>query len=91
MGLLGEKRVANLLKKGLKGEEYRLYRNLILPIETEHQNTPSLTEVDLVLLTHFGIFVIEVKNYSGWIFGAEKQAFWTQQIFAKRTDRKSVV
>lgn len=29
----------------------------------------------------FGIFVIETKNYRGWIFGSERQPQWTQQIY----------
>ena len=36
------------------------------------------TEVDLLAVTTKGIFVIESKNYSGWIFGSEWQKEWTQ-------------
>lgn len=89
LGQQGEKRVAKLLKQGLKDEDFRLYRNLILPMDEITEGTPALTEVDLVLLTHFGVFVIEVKNYSGWIFGGEKQAQWTQKIFTKQTRFKN--
>lgn len=89
LGQQGEKRVASLLKQGLKDEDFRLYRNLILPMDEITEGTPALTEVDLVLLTHFGVFVIEVKNYSGWIFGGEKQALWTQKIFTKQTRFKN--
>lgn len=31
----------------------------------------------------FGIFVIETKNYSGWILGAEHAEYWTQNISGK--------
>lgn len=89
LGQQGEKRVAKLLKQGFKDEDFRLYRNLILPMDEITEGTPALTEVDLVLLTHFGVFVIEVKNYSGWIFGGEKQAQWTQKIFTKQTRFKN--
>jgi hypothetical protein len=27
-----------------------------------------------------GIFVFESKNYSGWIFGSEKNRYWTQTL-----------
>lgn len=40
----------------------------------------TLTEVDLILLHESGIYVIESKNYSGWIFGGENQRFWTQSL-----------
>ncbi|MEL4429039.1 nuclease-related domain-containing protein [Shewanella mangrovisoli] len=89
LGQQGEKRVAKLLKQGFKDEDFRLYRNLILPMDEITEGTSALTEVDLVLLTHFGVFVIEVKNYSGWIFGGEKQALWTQKIFTKQTRFKN--
>ena len=38
----------------------------------------KLTEIDLLLVTRAGIFVFESKNYSGWIFGNDKDSQWTQ-------------
>lgn len=38
------------------------------------------TEVDVVLIHEAGLFVIESKNFSGWIFGNEKQREWTQVL-----------
>ena len=40
----------------------------------------STSEVDIILIHEKGIFVIESKNYSGWIFGSEKQKNWTQML-----------
>ncbi|OTG79803.1 nuclease-related domain-containing protein [Acinetobacter sp. ANC 4648] len=39
------------------------------------------TQIDHVLISPFGIFVIETKNYTGWIFGSERQKTWTQKIY----------
>lgn len=36
------------------------------------------SEIDVLLVHEKGIFVIESKNYSGWIFGNAEQANWTQ-------------
>jgi restriction system protein len=36
------------------------------------------------LVSPFGVFVIETKNYKGWILGDEKQRQWTQQIYRKK-------
>ena len=36
------------------------------------------TEIDLVFIHETGIYVIESKNYSGWIFGDEKSQMWIQ-------------
>lgn len=49
--------------------------NTYLPMENN-----KTTEIDLILLYPFGIFVIESKNYSGWIFGNEKDKYWTQVL-----------
>ncbi|KAB1851160.1 NERD domain-containing protein, partial [Acinetobacter tandoii] len=41
------------------------------------------TQIDHILLSPFGIFVIETKNYKGWIFGNQHQKTWTQKIYKK--------
>lgn len=38
------------------------------------------SEIDVMLIHEKGIFVIESKNYSGWIFGSAEQQKWTQCI-----------
>ncbi|WP_163009979.1 nuclease-related domain-containing protein, partial [Pseudomonas viridiflava] len=41
------------------------------------------TQIDHVFISPFGIFVLETKNMSGWIFGREKQPQWTQKIYRR--------
>lgn len=36
------------------------------------------TEIDVIFLHETGVYVIESKNYSGWIFGNEKDMNWMQ-------------
>lgn len=38
------------------------------------------TQIDHVVVSRFGIFVIETKCYSGWIFGDEGSKVWTQTL-----------
>lgn len=38
------------------------------------------TEIDMLMICPKGIFVFESKNYSGWIFGNEKQKNWYQTL-----------
>ena len=38
------------------------------------------TQIDIVVPTDKGIFVFEVKDYSGWLFGNGKYAKWTQVL-----------
>lgn len=40
----------------------------------------STTEIDVLMICPKGVFVFESKNYSGWIFGNEKQPKWTQTL-----------
>ena len=35
-------------------------------------------EIDILMICSKGIFVFEVKNYGGWIFGSEKRKMWCQ-------------
>lgn len=37
-------------------------------------------EIDVLMISKKGIFVFESKNYSGWIFGSEKQNNWYQTL-----------
>lgn len=38
------------------------------------------TQIDHIIVSQYGIFVIETKNYKGWIFGNERQEKWTQIV-----------
>jgi len=44
----------------------------------------STTQIDHIILSPYGIFVIETKNMQGWIFGSEHQKSWTQSIYGKK-------
>ncbi len=42
----------------------------------------TTAEIDLLYITVKGIFVIESKNYSGYIFGNDKSPKWTATLYA---------
>lgn len=52
----------------------KILTNVYIPYEG------GATEIDLILLQETGIYVLESKNYSGWIFGSEKNKTWTQSL-----------
>ena len=54
------------------------YSRLLSNIYVPYKNKTS--EIDVLLIHEKGIFVIESKNYFGWIFGSENQQYWTQMI-----------
>jgi hypothetical protein len=48
----------------------------------------NFSQIDLVVATKAGIIVLEVKDYSGWIFGAGHNSQWTQVLaYGKRKYR----
>jgi restriction system protein len=57
---------------------YRRFDDVIVPAEN------GTTQVDHVLVSVFGIFVIETKNLKGWIFGSADSQQWTQSIFGRK-------
>ena len=78
-GKLGELLVSFTLKAKLNNKYYTIINNVTLPLEDG-----GTTQIDHIVLSRFGIFVIETKNMKGWIFGNENQAKWTQTIFRKK-------
>ncbi|WP_456273107.1 NERD domain-containing protein [Bacillus sp. AK031] len=74
-GMIGEGWVKFYLRK-LDQEKYYILHDILLP--GQNGNT---TQIDHVVVSPYGIFVIETKNYKGWIFGSEKSKKWTQQIY----------
>ncbi len=73
-GSLGEALVTQGTFCLLDKEHYRGFSDLYVP----RPDGDGLTQVDHVVVSPFGIFVIETKNYGGWIYGSEHQAKWTQ-------------
>jgi len=76
-GWFGEKTVSFYLRR-LPRDEYTLLNNVILP------TSDGTTQIDHIVVSLYGIFVIETKNYTGWIFGDEKSAQWTQNIYGQK-------
>ena len=77
-GLLGEKQIAKLLQS-LDPNRYVLLNDLYIPRENG-----TTTQIDHVLISDKGLFVIETKNYNGWIFGSQNSKYWTQVIYKRK-------
>ncbi len=77
-GKLGESIVNFSITSNLDKETYHLLKDITLP------SLGGTTQIDHVLVSTYGIFVIETKNFKGWIFGSETQKKWTQQIYKHR-------
>lgn len=73
-GKFGEFKVNRILRKRMGGEQYRLIPDVTLPMED------GTTQVDHILVSVFGVFVIETKNMGGGIFGEHGEERWTQKF-----------
>ncbi len=74
-GAAGEFLVNISAKFTLNKDEYHLIKNVTLPTED------GTTQIDHILVSKYGVFVIETKNMKGWIFGNRNQRMWTQKIY----------
>lgn len=73
-GMIGEWRIGKILKKlslKLGGIEFHDFM---------FEDDKSSSQIDNMLLTQKALYVIEVKNYKGHIFGSEEQLNWTMTI-----------
>lgn len=80
-GEMGEKAVGSELSwANLRGAEGLTLFNVYVPM-----NNGKTTEIDLLYITKVGIFVIESKNYKGWIFGTDTNKNWTEVLYTRKT------
>lgn len=71
-GKIGETLVQAGAAVMLPSSVYRQFHDVTLPTEG------GTSQVDHVFVSVFGVFVVETKNMSGWIFGSEQDRNWTQ-------------
>lgn len=80
LGDYGEEEVQEKLASlDFFGYHGRCLRNVYVP-----RPDGSTSEIDVIYVTQKGLFVIESKNYSGFIFGKEQQKYWTSTLYADK-------
>jgi restriction system protein len=77
-GWVGEQRTKTLLHTFLDSSTYTSFHDVILP------SSNGTSQLDHILVSIYGIFIVETKNKKGWIFGSEDQKNWTQVIYKKK-------
>lgn len=73
-----EQLIARVLTKNCPAPDFHLMNHVTLRMED------GTTQVDHILLSRFGIFVIETKDYGGWIFANASDKTWTNVRFRQR-------
>jgi len=71
----GEAKLSRSLKARLAPPDYHLLNHLTLRLKND------TTQIDHVLVSRFGVFVIETKEYKGWIFAGPADRYWTQVLY----------
>lgn len=77
IGKMGERRVAR--KLNWLSNEYITLNDVLLPTRY------GTTQIDHIVVSPYGIFIIETKNYKGWIFGHQDSEEWKQSLHGKKT------
>ena len=59
-------------------DEYFIFNDLLF------DSNGRSTQIDHVVVSPYGVFVIETKGYKGWILGGENSEYWTQTIYKSK-------
>ncbi len=71
----GEARLSRALRRRFIPPNYHLLNHVTLRLND------GTTQIDHVLVSRFGVFVIETKDYKGWIFAGPRDRYWTQVLY----------
>ncbi len=77
-GFLGERRVRKQLN-GLSHENYRVLNNITI------KKAKGTSQIDHLVISPHGIFVIETKTFTGWIHGNDDSEYWTRTFYKSKT------
>ena len=75
-GAYAEDRVARRLAR--LPEEYHVFNDVYI-----HRGNRSV-QIDHVVISRYGVFVIETKNYKEWVYGSANAEHWTQNIYGHK-------
>ena len=79
MRVAGEFIVRYKLKSSLAASYYTLFNDITV------KTSSGTTRIDHIVVSPYGIFVIETRHCSGWIFGAENDTHWTRVFYRSKT------
>ena len=59
-------------------DEYTIFNDFLF------ESNGHSTQIDHIVVSPYGVFVIETKGYKGWILGGENSEYWTQVIYKSK-------
>lgn len=73
IGEYGERRVSSFMED-LPKNDYWVFNDLLI------RTGNYTTQIDHIIISRYGVFVIETKNVHGKVYGNEKSEFWKQYL-----------
>lgn len=83
-GYIGEKQASNKLSK-LNKRKYKVINDVLL------KTANGSTQIDHIVISIYGVFVIETKNYKGIIKGNEYDEKWSQILINKNENLRNPI
>lgn len=77
VGRRGERRVSKVLS-ALDPSRFKILNDILIA------SPQGSSQIDHIVFSKRGIFVVETKNLDGWIHGSEASQNWTQTIYRSR-------
>lgn len=77
-GDIGESRISILNESGLDENHIGL-DNVLIPLPDG-----GTTQIDHIVVSPYGLYIIETKNMGGWIYGNEYDSQWTQVLYKQK-------
>lgn len=84
IGKKGESIVTNKLHS-LPRSRYYVLNDVLL------RNNNFTSQIDHVVISPYGVFVIETKNYKGWITGGQYSEEWTQHLRGQKNNFRNPI
>lgn len=73
LGERGERKVSSYLED-LPYEDYQVFNDILI------RDGSYTTQIDHIIISHFGVFVIETKNIHGKVYGSYHSEYWKQYL-----------
>lgn len=77
-GWFGEKKTAATMWLSLHDHTYQRFHDVYVPTFN------GTAQIDHLIVSKYGLFIVETKNHTGWIFGDERSSQWTQSLYQKK-------
>jgi len=77
-GWFGEKITTFSMWLSLDSQIYQRVHDVII------STSNGTTQIDHLVVSPYGVFIVETKNMKGWIFGSENQSKWTQSLYKNK-------